>query len=235
MIRQGDLARNFASQICCENAGILCVFQGFRSGFVGEKNRQSPQTQLCGVAFNFTAFYRKRPMPIFAVGYINYGIQGEGPAGTPKFRGPGEAQRQRVRRGEEEQRNERAFALKAKREIWSLRRRGHNTPQNGQITFQTFPGKWGKIATAGRGSPRGEAERKVLWALGAGRSNVSRKQGRRACILLPKLRQSPDIVSPKCEQSPHIVLAEFPQSLCRACAEFAQSFTKVCWKLGQVC
>ena len=74
--------------------------------------------------------------------------------------GPGEAQRQRVRRGEEEQRNERAFALKAKREIWSLRRRGHNTPQNGQITFQTFPGKWGKIATAGRGSPRGEAERK---------------------------------------------------------------------------
>ena len=81
MIRQGDLARNFASQICCENAGILCVFQGFRSGFVGEKNRQSPQTQLCGVAFNFTAFYRKRPMPIFAVGYINYGIQGEGPAG----------------------------------------------------------------------------------------------------------------------------------------------------------
>ena len=81
MIRQGDLARNFASQICCENAGILCVFQGFRSGFVGEKNRQRPQTQLCGVAFNFTAFYRKRPMPIFAVGYINYGIQGEGPAG----------------------------------------------------------------------------------------------------------------------------------------------------------
>ena len=151
------------------------------------------------------------------------------------FRGPGEAQRQRVHWGEEEQRNERAFALKAKREIWSLRRRGHNTPQNGQITFQTFPWKWGKIATAGRGSPRGEAERKVLWALGAGRSNVSRKQGRRACILLPKLRQSPDIVSPECEQSPHIVLAEFPQSLCRACAEFAQSFTKVCWKLGQVC
>ena len=140
-----------------------------------------------------------------------------------------------VRFGEEEQRNERAFALKAKREIWSLRRRGHITPQNGQITFQTFPWKWGKIATAGRGSPRGEAERKVLWALGAGRSNVSRKQGRRACILLPKLRQSPDIVSPECEQSPHIVLAEFPQSLCRACAEFAQSFTKVCWKLGQVC
>ena len=149
--------------------------------------------------------------------------------------GPGEAQRQRVRRGEEEQRNERAFALKAKREIWSLRRRGRNMPQNGQITFQTFPGKWGKMATAGRGSPRGEAERKVLWAFGAGRSNVSRKQGRRACILLPKLRQSPDIVSPECEQSPHIVLAEFPQSLCRACAEFAQSFTKVCWKLGQVC
>ena len=80
MIRQGDLAGNFASQICCENAGILCVFQGFRSGFVGEKNRQSPQTQLCGVAFYFTVFYRKRPMPIFAVGYINYGIQG-GPAG----------------------------------------------------------------------------------------------------------------------------------------------------------
>ena len=75
------------------------------------------------------------------------------------FRGPGEAQRQRVHWGEEEQRNERAFALKAKREIWSLRRRGHNMPQNGQITFQTFPGKWGKIATAGRGSPRGEAER----------------------------------------------------------------------------
>ena len=74
--------------------------------------------------------------------------------------GPGEAQRQRVHWGEEEQRNERAFALKAKREIWSLRRRGHNTPQNGQITFQTFPWKWGKIATAGRGSPRGEAERK---------------------------------------------------------------------------
>ena len=207
MIRQGDLARNFASQICCENAGILCVFQGFRSGFVGEKNRQSPQTQLCGVAFNFTAFYRKRPMPIFAVGYINYGIQGEGPAGggsayrfpwllrcgngapgKPSVSGfagerrssgmsellpsrqnerygacgnggPGEAQRQRVRRGEEEQRNERAFALKAKREIWSLRRRGHNTPQNGQITFQTFPWKWGKMATAGRGSPRGEAQR----------------------------------------------------------------------------
>ena len=133
-----------------------------------------------------------------------------------------------------------------KQRMRSLRRRGHNMPQNGQITFQTFPWKWGKIATAGRGSPRGEAERKVLWALGAGRSNVSRKQGRRACILLPKLRQSPDIVSPECEQSPdrispeceqspHIVLAEFPQSLCRACAEFAQSFTKVCWKLGQVC
>ncbi len=33
------------------------------------------------------------------------------------FRGPGEAQRQRVRWGEEEQRNERAFALKAKRGI----------------------------------------------------------------------------------------------------------------------
>ena len=127
--------------------------------------------------------------------------------------GPGEAQRKRVR----------------------LRRRGHITPQNGQITFQTFPWKWGKIATTGRGSPRGEAERKVLWALGAGRSNVSRKQGRRACILLPKLRQSPDRGSPECEQSPDIVLAEFPQSLCRACAEFAQSFTKVCWKLGQVC
>ena len=111
-----------------------------------------------------------------------------------------------------------------KQRMRSLRRRGHNMPQNGQITFQTFPWKWGKMATAGRGSPRGEAERKVLWALGAGRSNVSRKQGRRACILLPKLRQSP-----------HIVLAEFPQSLCRACAEFAQSFTKVCWKLGQVC
>ncbi len=163
MIRQGDLARNFASQICCENAGILCVFQGFRSGFVGEKNRQSPQTQLCGVAFNFTAFYRKRPMPIFAVGYINYGIQGEGPAGgriiwfdgshdpTPDRgpisvptemgeraaqgaflraqskgpspnRGPGEAQRQRVRRGEEEQRNERAFALRRKQRMRSLRR-----------------------------------------------------------------------------------------------------------------
>ena len=169
MIRQGDLARNFASQICCENAGILCVFQGFRSGFVGEKNRQSPQTQLCGVAFYFTVFYRKRPMPIFAVGYINYGIQGEEAGGGSAYRFPwllrcgngglGEAQRQRVRRGEEEQRNERAFALKAKREIWSLRRRGHNMPQNGQITFQTFPGKWGKMATAGRGSPRGEAQR----------------------------------------------------------------------------
>mgnify|MGYP004494602367 CR=1 FL=1 len=133
------------------------------------------------------------------------------------------------------QRNERAFALKAKREIWSLRRRGHITPQNGQITFQTFPGKWGKMATAGRGSPRGEAERKVLWALGAGRSTASGKQERSACILLPKLRQSPDRVSPEREQSPHMVLAEFPQSLCRACAEFAQSFTKVCWKLGQVC
>ena len=92
----------------------------------------------------------------------------------------------------------------------------------------------------------GRLRERVLWALGAGRSNVSRKQGRRACIRLPKLRQSPDrvspeceqspdIVSPECEQSPHIVLAEFPQSLCRACAEFAQSFTKVCWKLGQVC
>ena len=57
------------------------VYWGFRSESVGEKDRQSPQTQLCGVAFNFTAFYRKRPMPIFAVGYINYGIQGEGPAG----------------------------------------------------------------------------------------------------------------------------------------------------------
>ena len=31
--------------------------------------------------------------------------------------GPGEAQRQRLRWGEEEQRNERAFALKAKRGI----------------------------------------------------------------------------------------------------------------------
>ena len=50
IIRQGDLARNFASQICCENAGILCVFQIFRSKFVGEKDRQSPQTQLCGAA-----------------------------------------------------------------------------------------------------------------------------------------------------------------------------------------
>ena len=50
IIRQGNLARNFSSQICCENAGILCVFQTFHSGFVGEKNRQSPQTQLCGVA-----------------------------------------------------------------------------------------------------------------------------------------------------------------------------------------
>ena len=116
-----------------------------------------------------------------------------------------------------------------------VRQWGQDMPQNGQITFQTFPWKWGKIATAGRGSPRGEAERKVLWALGAGGSNVSRKQGRRACILLPKLRQSPDRISPECEQSPHMVLAEFPQSLCRACAEFAQSFTKVCWKLGQVC
>ena len=29
IIRQGDLAWNFASQICCENAGILCVFQIF--------------------------------------------------------------------------------------------------------------------------------------------------------------------------------------------------------------
>ena len=48
-------------------------------------------------------------MPIFAVGYINYGIQGEGPAGTPKFRGPGEAQRQRVHWGEEEQRSDCAF------------------------------------------------------------------------------------------------------------------------------
>ena len=38
--------------------------------------------------------------------------------------GPGEAQRQRVRWGEEEQRNERAFALKAKRGIWSLRQWG---------------------------------------------------------------------------------------------------------------
>ena len=58
-----------------------------------------------------------------------------------------------------------------------VRQCGQDMPQNGQITFQTFPWKWGKIATAGRGSPRGEAERKVLWALGAGRSNVSRKVG----------------------------------------------------------
>ena len=44
--------------------------------------------------------------------------------GAVSFRGPGEAQRQRLRWGEEEQRNERAFAHKAKRGIWSLRRRG---------------------------------------------------------------------------------------------------------------
>ena len=110
IIRQGDLARNFSSQMCCENAGILCVFQGqyrtirqesltrefasekggkppeyfvyckvfgrisggkapsesagaivrcchsFHSGFVEEKNRQSPQTQLCGVAFVFSRY-----------------------------------------------------------------------------------------------------------------------------------------------------------------------------------
>ena len=37
--------------------------------------------------------------------------------GAAQFRGPGEAQRQQVRWGEEEQRNERAFALKAKRGI----------------------------------------------------------------------------------------------------------------------
>ncbi len=36
--------------MCCENAGILCVFQAFRSKFVGEMDRQSLQTQLCGVA-----------------------------------------------------------------------------------------------------------------------------------------------------------------------------------------
>ena len=45
--------RNFSSQICCENAEILCVFQTFRSEFVEEKNRQSPQTQLCGVVQGF--------------------------------------------------------------------------------------------------------------------------------------------------------------------------------------
>ena len=54
-IRQGDLARNFASEICCENEGILCVFRAFRSGFVAEKARQSPQTQLCGAALNISA------------------------------------------------------------------------------------------------------------------------------------------------------------------------------------
>ena len=53
IIGQGDLTRNFSSQICCENAEILCVFQTFRSEFVEEKNRQSPQTQLCGVTQGF--------------------------------------------------------------------------------------------------------------------------------------------------------------------------------------
>ena len=37
IIRQGDLARNFSSQICCENAGILCVFQVFTADLWGKR------------------------------------------------------------------------------------------------------------------------------------------------------------------------------------------------------
>ena len=35
-----------------KTAGILCVFQGFTNVFLTEKIRQSPQTHLCGVAFD---------------------------------------------------------------------------------------------------------------------------------------------------------------------------------------
>ena len=38
----------------CRNT--LCI-SSFRSEFVGEKDRQSPQTQLCGVALGFLRFY----------------------------------------------------------------------------------------------------------------------------------------------------------------------------------
>ena len=37
IIRQGDLARIFSSQICCENAGILCVFQVFTADLWGKR------------------------------------------------------------------------------------------------------------------------------------------------------------------------------------------------------
>ena len=34
----------------CKTAGILCVLQGFGDAFLAKKNRQNPQSHLCGAA-----------------------------------------------------------------------------------------------------------------------------------------------------------------------------------------
>ena len=56
IIRQGDLARNFSSQICCENAGILCVFQVFTADLWGKRTVKA-RRRNCAVLPLFFLLY----------------------------------------------------------------------------------------------------------------------------------------------------------------------------------